>query len=165
MSVPGVEGVTEIVSEGVAKPEKRKRVKATASAVETQAAAVVPVEPMEQPKAAQKRPRKARPAVEEPKPDTSMLMPVRNGQREIPAGPMFLMSYDDSPKRTFQEKVEAAMQAYQTRFARRPNVVLVNANVAPEMVVADVSIERRSTVPPNNFWAGMQQVVQTVASE
>ena len=159
-----VEHIAKSPSEIAVKPEKRKRVKATRSAVEAQAATIAPAEPEEQPKPAQKRPRKARPAAE-PKPDTAMLMPVRNGQREIPAGPMFLMSYDDSPKRTFHEKVEAAMQAYQTRFARRPNLVLVNANVAPEMVVDDVSIERRSTVPPNNFWAGMQQVVQAVVSE
>ncbi len=138
-----VEPIAEPAPEVAIKPEKRKRVKATRSAVEAQAATVAPAEPEEQPKPAQKRPRKARPAADEPKPDTAMLMPVRNGQREIPAGPMFLMSYDDSPKRTFHEKVEAAMQAYQTRFARRPNLVLVNANVAPEMVVEDVSIERR----------------------
>jgi hypothetical protein len=114
----------------------------------------------------EKRLRKPRTPVVPEEPKAAATPPLPNlAPREVPAGPMFLMSYDDSPKRTLAEKIEAAMMAYQSRFARRPNLVLVNTNVAPEVELADVAIERRSTVPPNNFWAGMQPIVRAAGVE
>jgi hypothetical protein len=66
------------------------------------------------------------------------------------------MCYDDSPKRSMVEKIEQAMDSYQARFARVPTLVWVHTSVPAEVTLAHTSIERRSSVPPNHVWAGMQ---------
>jgi hypothetical protein len=139
----------------IAKPRGRKN--AVTEVVRSEAVPATPRAPRKQ----------ARPPTPEPSNEgaSDTTNAPNTTPRDVPTGPMFLMSFDDSPKRTVAEKIEAAMAAYQTRFARRPNLVLVNANVASEVEVPDVAIERRSTVPPNNFWAGIQTVPRVVAAE
>ncbi len=74
-------------------------------------------------------------------------------------GPAFLMCYDDRAKATIEQKIEEALAAYQARFQRAANLVLVNAGVASEVQVEHIAIERRPSVPPNNFWVGQQPAV------
>lgn len=76
--------------------------------------------------------------------------------RELVLGPIFLMCFDDHPKRTPAQKIEDAMVAYHTRFNRQPTLVLVNNNVALEVAVDGAAIERRGSIPPHHFWVGMQ---------
>lgn len=150
------EAVSEAVAISDAAPKRARRERSGTATPSSEHEAPLP----------EKRLRKPRTPVvpEEPKVAATPVLP-NLAPREVPSGPMFLMSYDDSPKRTLAEKIEAAMMAYQSRFARRPNLVLVNTNVAPEVELADVAIERRSTVPPNNFWAGMQPIVRAAVVE
>ena len=71
-------------------------------------------------------------------------------------GPIFLMCYDDHPKRALRDKVEEAIAAYQVRFQRQPTLVLVNAHVAAEVHVPDIRIEGRTSIPRHNFWVGQE---------
>ena len=76
--------------------------------------------------------------------------------REPLLGPAFLMYYDDSAKRSMQEKIAAAMAAYEVRFNGTPNLVWVNDAVTPNLQVEHLVIERRITVRPNTIWVGRQ---------
>ena len=69
------------------------------------------------------------------------------------------MCYDDSRKRTIEEKIAGALAAYSARFSSSGNLVWVNIGVADDVEIAHVVIERRSTVPPDNIWVGKQTVV------
>ena len=84
------------------------------------------------------------------------LAEVDDPRRERAGGPIFLMCYDDHPKRALQAKVEEAIAAYQLRFERQPTLVLVNAQVAGEVQVPDVRIEGRVSIPRHNFWVGQE---------
>jgi hypothetical protein len=55
-----------------------------------------------------------------------------------------------------QEKIAAAIAAYEARFNGTPDLVWVHAAVTPDLQVEHVMIERRITVPPNTFWVGRQ---------
>jgi hypothetical protein len=55
-----------------------------------------------------------------------------------------------------QEKIAAAMAAYEVRFNGTPNLVWVNDAVTPNLQVEHLVIERRITVPPNTIWVGRQ---------
>lgn len=76
--------------------------------------------------------------------------------REAPTGPAFLMCFDDTPRRTVDEKIHAAMESYAKRFNRAPTLVWVNPDVPPDTRVDQVTIERRTSVRPNMFWVGMR---------
>jgi len=89
--------------------------------------------------------------------------PSASGRPELVLGPAFLMCYDDSAKRSVSDKIAEALAAYAARFNDTPDLVLVNAGVAADVQLDHVVIERRGTVPPNNFWVGKQPVAPRVA--
>jgi hypothetical protein len=66
------------------------------------------------------------------------------------------MCYDDSPKRTIEEKIARAIEAYEARFAQAPTLVWVSVTVPPDVQIDRVVVERRPTVRPHNIWVGQQ---------
>jgi hypothetical protein len=75
------------------------------------------------------------------------------GRRYNMAAPRFLMWYDDDPKLAIKQKIAAAIEAYEQRFAGlRPNLVLVNET---ELVQHEgVEVRGVNTVRRNNVWVG-----------
>lgn len=65
---------------------------------------------------------------------------------------LFLVWYDPDPGRTVAEKIQAALDAYRRRFSAAPDLVLVNAADAADLVGVEVRSER--TVQPHHFWVG-----------
>lgn len=68
---------------------------------------------------------------------------------------LYLVWYDESPKKTAIEKIGEAVAAYSARFPTPANLVLVNAidNVA----YAGLVVRAERTVQPNNFWVGYEE--------
>lgn len=67
---------------------------------------------------------------------------------------MYLGWYDDDPKKAVALKIEEAIEAYVSRFRRRPNVVLVNE--ADKADVSGVVVRSESFIRRNNFWVGRE---------
>lgn len=74
---------------------------------------------------------------------------------------LFYGWHDDSKTPTAQ-KIADACAAYERRFERRPNVVLVNA---AEVVAgpAGVQVQAAGYIRAGNFWAGWSEFVQPAA--
>lgn len=68
---------------------------------------------------------------------------------------MFLMWYDDNPKRTAEQKTQAAIIAYQQRFTANPNVVLVNEE-EQGIAIEGVTIRAEKNIRKNNYWVGLE---------
>ena len=66
---------------------------------------------------------------------------------------MFLLWFDDNPKRTPAEKIAAALEAYRARFGARATVVLTNE--AERCPVAGVEVRSEGYILKSNFWIGM----------
>ncbi len=73
-------------------------------------------------------------------------------------GPRYLMWYDDNPKISLLTKIEEAIHAYTRRFARAPNVVLVNQQDVTEY--RDMAILGVAFVQRNNFWVGFDKTLE-----
>lgn len=67
---------------------------------------------------------------------------------------MFLVWYDDSPKKPIADKIQEAIAAYVVRFETRPGLVLVNLADYTEM--SEVMVRSERTVQPNTFWVGRE---------
>ncbi len=67
---------------------------------------------------------------------------------------MFLVWYDEDPKKPLTEKIHDSIAAYVRRFTTMPNLVLINANAGDQADIAGVSVRREATVQPNNVWVG-----------
>ncbi len=77
---------------------------------------------------------------------------------------MYLGWYDDDPKKAVALKIEEAVEAYVSRFRRRPNVVLVNE--ADKTDVSGVAVRSESFIRRNNFWVGREaQATQAAPRE
>lgn len=72
--------------------------------------------------------------------------------------PIFLMWYDDNPKVPVGNKIEAAIDAYISRFKMTPNLVLVNE--AEVVQHHDVQVRGVSHIRRNNFWVGLDDTVK-----
>lgn len=62
---------------------------------------------------------------------------------------MYLLWFDDTPKRAQEQKIRAAAERYQARFGTEPNVALVNLNEVvsiPGFIVRGVSYVGKNTV-------------------
>ena len=67
---------------------------------------------------------------------------------------MFLLWFDDTPRRAPAEKIAAAIDAYQRRFGRAPNVVLTND--ADRVEVMGMTVRSEGYIRRNNFWIGFE---------
>lgn len=64
---------------------------------------------------------------------------------------------DADARRTFDEKVQRAVDYYQQKYGAMPDLCLVNTASLPdeEKNVGTVKIERTRTVLPHHFWVGV----------
>ena len=67
---------------------------------------------------------------------------------------MFLLWYDDTPRKTPDAKIDGAVAAYIDRFRTRPNVVLVNE--ADQVAIRGVTVRTVDYVRRDNFWVGRE---------
>lgn len=67
---------------------------------------------------------------------------------------MFLMWFDDTPKRTQEDKIRAALAAHLQKFNQPATVVLVNP--AEVVEVSGVVVRGVGTVAKNTVWAGRE---------
>jgi hypothetical protein len=66
----------------------------------------------------------------------------------------YFVWYDESPQKTAAEKIDEAMAAFHTRFARAPHLVLVHS-ADQTTVVGEMEIRTEPSVQRNNFWLGI----------
>lgn len=63
---------------------------------------------------------------------------------------------DTDQKRTFDEKVRRAVEYYEEKYGRLPDLCLVNKDVLEsEKQVAKVKVQPARSVLPGHFWLGM----------
>lgn len=67
---------------------------------------------------------------------------------------LFLVWYDEDPKKPVSEKIAAAVDAYHVRFSSAPELVLVN--VRDYVDFAGLLVRSERTVQPNTFWVGRE---------
>lgn len=69
---------------------------------------------------------------------------------------LFLVWFDDTPKRSTAQKLEAAVSAYAVRFGTAPTLILVSeADAGATWPGAEVRVERR--VGKDNFQLGRSE--------
>ena len=66
---------------------------------------------------------------------------------------MFLVWFDDTPKKASTDKAWGAIAAYRERYGHQPTVMMVNEADAP-IEIGGIDVQVRSTVQRNNFWVG-----------
>lgn len=64
---------------------------------------------------------------------------------------------DADGRRTFEEKVQRAVEYYREKYGSMPDLCLVNSAsfVEEEKRVGAVTIQRTRTVLPHHFWVGL----------
>ncbi|GJM39844.1 MAG: hypothetical protein DHS20C20_01260 [Ardenticatenaceae bacterium] len=66
---------------------------------------------------------------------------------------------DDDRSRSFDEKVNRAVDYYQEKYGRMPELCLVNKTMlSEEKKVGKVSVQPKKAVLPHHFWLGMKPV-------
>lgn len=68
---------------------------------------------------------------------------------------LYMMWFDDSAKKTSNDKIAEAVEAYKKHFNARPNVVLVNE--AERADVSGVLVRSASYVRRDNYWVGYEE--------
>jgi len=63
---------------------------------------------------------------------------------------------DADARRTFDEKVQRAVDYYRQKYNLTPDLCLVNPTALPEeeVTVGEVKVQRNRTVLPHHFWVG-----------
>ncbi|VAW43018.1 hypothetical protein MNBD_CHLOROFLEXI01-1629 [hydrothermal vent metagenome] len=68
-----------------------------------------------------------------------------------------MMWLDDDGKRSIEEKVSRAVEYYQEKYGRLPEICFVNqAMLAVEKHVGKVTVQPNNTILPHHFWLGME---------
>ena len=69
---------------------------------------------------------------------------------------------DDDRHRSLEEKVSRAVEYYQEKYGRMPEMCLVNKGMlAAEKVVGNVNVQPIANVLPHHFWLGMKSPLPT----
>ena len=64
---------------------------------------------------------------------------------------------DDDGKRSLEEKVSRAVDYYQEKYGRMPEMCLVNKGMLPaEKTVGKINVQPTSNILPHHFWLGMK---------
>lgn len=71
---------------------------------------------------------------------------------------MFLGWFDDTPKKSVTEKIEEAVERYQSKFGETPNICLINASNAT--TYEGLEVRPVDYVRPNHFWVGRAESPQ-----
>lgn len=68
---------------------------------------------------------------------------------------MYLGWYDDTPKKSAEEKIEEAVQRFIAKFGERPTVCLVSPGSA--VGFDGLEVKTAAYVRPNHFWVGREE--------
>lgn len=68
----------------------------------------------------------------------------------------YLMWFDDDRKKTAGVKIEEAVAAYERRFRKHPNVVLLSEHDRPD-TLTDVRLRPLPYIRPSNFYVGFEE--------
>jgi hypothetical protein len=64
---------------------------------------------------------------------------------------------DNDTKRPLEEKVQRAVEYYQEKYGRVPELCLVNPGIlAEKQQVGRIEVEPLRTILPHHFWLGMK---------
>lgn len=73
------------------------------------------------------------------------------------------MLWFDNSTRTLVEKIQAAMNYYQKKYGRQPNLCLVNPGMlGPAPIDAPIAVHGYRPVLPGHIWIGIEDVSQAV---
>lgn len=70
--------------------------------------------------------------------------------------PSYMMWFDDDRKKSPVAKIEEAVHAYERRFRRQPNVVLVSERERID-AGAPVQLRPQSYIRPSHFYVGYEE--------
>ncbi len=68
----------------------------------------------------------------------------------------YLVWFDDDRKKTTEFKLKEAMDAYERRFHKHPNVILVSEQDRVETSTG-IRLRPRSYIRPSNFYVGFEE--------
>jgi hypothetical protein len=70
-----------------------------------------------------------------------------------------MMWYDNDPKTNVLDKVNRAVEYYQTKYGRVPDVCLVNPTMIEKtrLQAGKILVRAVKTVRPNYFWIGVEE--------
>jgi hypothetical protein len=74
---------------------------------------------------------------------------------------MYLAWYDDSTKKSTEQKIAEAIAAYTDKFRSAPNVVLVSEE-DKDVAVPGVLIRSEGYIRKSNFWIGWEDSVRGI---
>ena len=69
-----------------------------------------------------------------------------------------MLWYDDDKKRTMDEKIRRAVDYYQEKYGRMPNLCLINPNLAANgdgQTLEMIELRTANNVLPHHFWVGI----------
>jgi hypothetical protein len=75
---------------------------------------------------------------------------------------MYLGWYDADKKKTPEQKLIAAIERYEMKWGRKPQVALVNA--ADIVELPGIAIRAAAHVPPSTFFVGEDEPVEELAA-
>lgn len=67
---------------------------------------------------------------------------------------MFLLWFDDTKKKTVEQKILEGVERYLERFGERPNVCVVHRGA--QVPALGIEIREAEYVRPNYFWIGLE---------
>jgi len=67
-----------------------------------------------------------------------------------------MMWFDNDPKASTNEKVGRAVEYYEKKYGRRPNLCFVHPS-QPAASGAPVEVRSSKQLRPNNFWLGVDE--------
>ena len=65
------------------------------------------------------------------------------------------MLWYSNEKETLSEKVGKAIAYYEKKYGRKPTLVICNKKDYEE--ISGIAIRHSRSIPPNNFWLGMEE--------
>lgn len=70
-----------------------------------------------------------------------------------------MLWFDNDPTRDLEAKVSRAVQHYQRKYGRAPDLCIVHPNTAGQggARAGGVSIQTSKSVLPNHFWIGLRE--------
>lgn len=70
---------------------------------------------------------------------------------------MYLAWFDDTKNRPLAAKIDAAADAYERHFHRRPTLALISTIEVGEPTPAGITVESRPWIGRFNYWVGEEE--------
>lgn len=73
------------------------------------------------------------------------------------SGNMYLLWFDDTPRLTAAQRIQAGAARFRERFQLEPRIAVVNPTQAPGGDVDGLRVVTRPWLLKNNFWIGLEE--------